>query len=145
MVASEPAVWAGLREGSLDWGCGVAAEVLPHIEAGSLRPIAALDHARLPGFPGVPTLGEGGLPMSFALWRGLIGPPGLSRSDEIGWHRLAAAARGTTAWRDYLRRNSQSDDFLAGDAFKAFLETEWAFYARNLARAALLPATPSPA
>ncbi len=139
VVANEPEVWAALDAGGLDWGTGVAAEVLPHIEAGRLRPIAALDHARLPRFPDVATLAEAGVPVTFRLWRGLIGPGGLSADARARWHALIAAAMRTRAWRDYLERNGQTDDPLLGDGFAAFLETEWDWYQRQLGRAGLLP------
>jgi putative tricarboxylic transport membrane protein len=141
VVASEPAVWVELMTGGLDWGCGVAAEVLPHVEAGTLRPIAALDDKRLPGFPDVPTLAEAGAPVSFKLWRGLIGPPGLGAPDQARWHAVIGKLRQTQAWRSYLERNGQTDDFLAGDPFKAFLESEWSWYERHLGLAGLLPAS----
>jgi putative tricarboxylic transport membrane protein len=139
VVPSEPAVWVELMTGGLDWGCGVAAEVLSHIEAGTLRAIAALDDRRLAGFPDVPTLAEAGAPVSFKLWRGLMGPPGLSIADELRWHDAIAGLRRTRAWQSYLQRNGQTDDFLAGEPFKAFLESEWAWYEKHLGLAGLLP------
>ena len=53
VVPDEPEVWRQIIAGTLDWGSGVAAEVLPHIEAGNLRPIAALAETRLPNFPDI--------------------------------------------------------------------------------------------
>jgi tripartite-type tricarboxylate transporter receptor subunit TctC len=117
----------------------VAAEVLPHIEAGHLRAVAALDDQRLPGFEDVPALAEAGAPVTFRLWRGLMGPAHLGEADQRRWHELAGAARQTKAWQSYLSRNSQSDDFLPGPAFRHFLDREWEWYERNLGRAGLLP------
>ena len=139
VVPSEPAVWSGLADGSLDWGCGVAAEVLPHLEAGTLKPIAALDTARLAAFPDIATLADAGVPIRFKLWRGLIGPAGLTQSQQAGWHDLLAATRGTASWQAYLKRNGQTDDFLPGAPFAAFLDAEWDWYARHLGLAGLLP------
>lgn len=141
VTPSEPAVWTALIEGRIDWGCGVAAEILPHVEAGTLRVIAALDDRRLDPFPDVPTLAEAGAPVTFALWRGLMGPPGLAPDMEACWHAVADAVRGTAAWRSYLARNGQKDGFLPGAPFSAFLETEWAWYEKHLGLAGLLPAT----
>jgi putative tricarboxylic transport membrane protein len=139
VLPNEPAVWSALAAGTLDWGCGVAAEVLPHIEAGRLKPIAALDEARLPRFPDVPTLAEAGARITFRLWRGLMGPPDLSATQQAEWHALIRAACRTDAWTTYLERNGQTEDLLLGDAFAAFLETEWDWYQRQLGRAGLLP------
>lgn len=139
VVPDEPEVWRRIIAGSLDWGSGVAAEVLPHIEAGELRPIAALAESRLPNFPDIPTLAEVGAPVSFSLWRGLMGPPGLSEEAQAGWHATIAALRKTDAWRTYLKRNGQTDDFLPGEAFRRFLDSEWDWFKKHYALAGLLP------
>lgn len=139
VVPEEPEVWRRIIAGTLDWGTGVMAEVHAHIGAGKLRPIAALAETRLPDFPDVPTLAEAGAPVVFNLWRGLMGPPGLSDEDQAAWHAHIESIRNTKAWRDYLRRNGQSDDFLAGAAFKTFLDEEWTWFERHYALAGLLP------
>ncbi|MCA0995034.1 tripartite tricarboxylate transporter substrate-binding protein [Alloyangia pacifica] len=139
VTESEPAVWNALIEGRIDWGCGVAAEILPHVEAGTMTVIAALDMQRQPSFPDVPTLAELGLPVTFQLWRGLMAPGGLSVAAQQRWHDHFAALRDTQAWRDYLARNGQADAWLPGDAFRAFLEEEWSWYEKHLGLAGLLP------
>jgi putative tricarboxylic transport membrane protein len=140
VVPSEPAVWTAMIEGRIDWGCGVAAEILPHVEAGTLRVLAVLNAARSAAFPDIPTLGEAGAAVTFALWRGLMGPPDLSVSDQSRWHEIIDTMRGSDAWGDYLARNGQQDAFLPGQAFSDFLEEEWAWYEKHLGMAGLLPA-----
>jgi putative tricarboxylic transport membrane protein len=144
VVHSEPAVWTALIEGRIDWGCGVLAEVKPHLEAGTFRAVAALDTSRLPALPDVPTLGEAGAEVTFKLWRGLMGPPGLDAAQQARWHAIVAAVRATSAWRNYLKQQGQTDDPVAGEGFVRFLETEWDWYARQFARAGLLPSSSSP-
>lgn len=139
VVQSEPAVWTGLIEGTLDWGCGVAAEILPHVEAGTLRVLAALDDERLPAFPETPTLGEAGLPITFQLWRGLMAPPGVPEAAQARWHAVIEKVRASRAWAAYLARNGQTDAYLPGPEFRAFLDREWDWYATQLGRAGLLP------
>lgn len=139
VTESEPAVWNGLIEGRIDWGCGVAAEILPHVEAGTLTVVAALDDRRQPAFPDVPTLGEAGVPVTFNLWRGLMAPGGVSQEAQGEWHDWVERLRQTTAWADYLARNGQADAFLKGADFAAFLEEEWAWYEKHLGLAGLLP------
>jgi putative tricarboxylic transport membrane protein len=142
VTSSEPAVWVGLIDGSLDWGCGVAAEILPHVEAGTLRVLATLDDERRPRFSQVPTLAEVGAHVSFRLWRGLMGPPGLSAADQARWHEIGNAVRRTQVWQAYLIRQGQEDSFLPGDAFRAFLDEEWDWYERHYGLAGLLPNAP---
>jgi putative tricarboxylic transport membrane protein len=139
VVPSEPAVWTALIDGTIDWGCGVAAEILPHVEAGTLRVLAALDHDRLPAFPDVPTLGEAGVPVTFQLWRGMMAPPGVSPEVQARWHALIEKVRTSKAWVDYLGRNGQADAYLPGDDFRAFLDREWGWYEAHLDMAGLLP------
>ncbi|MDQ0390484.1 tripartite tricarboxylate transporter substrate-binding protein [Labrys monachus] len=139
VTASEPAVWTALIEGRIDWGCGVAAEILPHVEAGTLRVIAVLSAERQQPFPEIPTLAEAGVPVTFHLWRGLMGPPALTGAQQAHWHEVARAVTQTKAWKGYLDRNGQRDGFLPGSGFSDFLDSEWAWYRRHLGQAGLLP------
>lgn len=140
VVPSEPAVWTAMIEGRIDWGCGVAAEILPHVEAGTLRVIAALGAERSEAFPDIPTLAESGVPVTFNLWRGLMGPPDLAAEDQARWHAVIDKMRGSDAWKTYLARNGQADAFLPGSAFRDFLDGEWNWYEKHLGMAGLLPA-----
>lgn len=142
VVENEPATWMALIEGRIDWACGVPVEVLQHIEAGTFRALAALDDQRIAAFPDVPTLSEAGTPVTFRLWRGLMGPPDLDAGAAGRWHAIARAATGTPTWRAYLSRNGQADGFLAGDDFRAFMNEEWDWYEKHLRLAGLLPQTP---
>jgi len=139
VVPSEPAVWTAMIEGRIDWGCGVAAEILPHVESGVLRVIAVLSEERSEAFPDVPTLAEAGVPVTFHLWRGLMGPPDLPEADQKRWHVIIEKMRTSDAWKAYLARNGQADAFLPGRAFRDFLDKEWDWYEKHLGMAGLLP------
>ena len=138
VTASEPAVWDALVAGDIDWGCGVAAELLPHLARGDLRVLAALDATRHAPFPDVPSAAELGLPVRFSMWRGLIGPAALSDAQQSAWHDAIGAVTRTTAWRRYLDRTGQVDAFLPGGPFRAFLDDQWRWYERHLGLAGLL-------
>jgi tripartite-type tricarboxylate transporter receptor subunit TctC len=57
-----------------------ASQVLPHIRAGKLRPLAVLGTKRSALLPDVPTMAEAGLPSySFSNWFGLVAPAGTPR------------------------------------------------------------------
>jgi putative tricarboxylic transport membrane protein len=76
--------------------------------------------------------------VTFKLWRGLMGPPDLTRVQTAWWHQLAEAVSRTGAWRQYLTRNGQSDGFLPGEPFQVFLESEWDWYEKHLRLAGLI-------
>jgi putative tricarboxylic transport membrane protein len=138
ITPTEPAVWDALIAGEIDWGVGVGAELRPHLEAGTIRVIAALDVDRRQPFPDVPTLWELGVPVRFTMWRGLMGPPSLNEAQQAAWHARIEAMTRTQAWQDYLTRNGQVGAFLPGPAFSDFLETEWTWYEKHLTMAGLL-------
>ena len=51
--------------------------LLPHVEAGKLRPLVVASSTRSPLLPGVPTTAESGYPKIFAsFWSGLLAPMG---------------------------------------------------------------------
>ncbi|MDB5899851.1 MAG: tripartite tricarboxylate transporter substrate binding protein [Ramlibacter sp.] len=57
-----------------------ASQVLPHIKAGKLKPLAVLGTKRSALLPDVPTMAEAGLPSyNFSNWFGLVAPAGLPR------------------------------------------------------------------
>ena len=59
---------------------GSAANVLPHVQAGTLKALAATQLKRLPGAPEVPTMVEAGLPgYDAVVWMGLLAPAGTPR------------------------------------------------------------------
>jgi tripartite-type tricarboxylate transporter receptor subunit TctC len=57
-----------------------ASQVMPHIKAGKLKPLAVLGSRRSALLPDVPTMAEAGLPnYHFSNWFGLVGPAGLPK------------------------------------------------------------------
>jgi len=55
-----------------------ASQVVPHVKAGKLRPLAVLGTKRSPLLPEVPTMAEAGLPnYNFSNWFGLVAPSGV--------------------------------------------------------------------
>lgn len=139
VVENEPAVWAKLRQGAIDWGVGVLAELQPHLADGSLRTIAVLDDGRHAALPALPMLGECGAPVTFKLWRGLLAPARLNEERQAEWHALVERLAQTKAWKSYLAVNGQQPALLCGEPFARFLEEEWGWYEKHLGLAGLLP------
>jgi len=74
--------------------------LLPHVEAGKLRPLAVATQARSPSPAGVPTTADGGYPKIFAsFWSGLLAPAGTP-----GRHRRQAQRDGQRNLKSKRRR-----------------------------------------
>ena len=75
-----------------------AAFLLPHVEAGKLRPLAVADEARSPQLPGVPTTTESGFPkLQGTYWTAVVAPAGTS-PEVIG--KLNAAINAVTTSKE---------------------------------------------
>lgn len=63
--------------GSVPMIIGNLPVLLPHIQAGKLRPLAVTDATRDPAIPQVPTLAEAGIPgIAVTSWYGILAPKG---------------------------------------------------------------------
>jgi putative tricarboxylic transport membrane protein len=93
------------------------------IKTGKMRPLAVTSDKRLPGID-IPTLKEQGVDVVLANWRGVFGAPGISDAQK---KELIAAVEKTAkskSWQETLAKNGWADSYLAGDAFKDYLDKE---------------------
>ena len=99
------------------------AEFASQIAAGQLRLLAVSAAAPVPGID-APTLRDAGIDLDLANWRAVVGPPGLSDTEQMALvERITRLAR-SEPWQATLRRNGWDDQFLAGPAFRQFLLAE---------------------
>ncbi|GAA4888189.1 tripartite tricarboxylate transporter substrate binding protein [Saccharopolyspora cebuensis] len=99
-------------------------EILPQIEAGSVRALAVSSARRLPGLPDVPTLREGGVDVELENWRGVVAPPGITAQEERALEELLVEMTRTPRWQEALRRRGWGDATLAGPEFEEFVRAE---------------------
>ncbi len=104
-------------------GVNGLAEFAPHIEAGTLRPLAISSAQRLPGLD-VPTLGEQGVHVEFENWRSVVAPPGISAAERARLEATVAAMVRSAPWQAALSRYRWMDRYLTGNGLAAFVETE---------------------
>jgi putative tricarboxylic transport membrane protein len=72
----------------------------------------------------VPTLKEQGIDVELANWRAVFAAPGITDAQRKELTEVVARAVKTPSWQETLKRNEWEDLFLAGDAFKTFLDTD---------------------
>ena len=99
------------------------ASSLPQIKSGKLRALAISSDKRIPGID-IPTLKEQGVDVELANWRGIFAAPGITDAQRKELIDVVAKAVKTASWQETLKRNDWNDLFLAGDAFKTFLDTD---------------------
>jgi putative tricarboxylic transport membrane protein len=117
--------------GEADWTTGVSTDFATDVHAGRLKIIASLAAADEPS-PGVGRLVDTGVGVSFALWRGLIGPGQLDSATIQRWEAWVRAIRLTAAWKAYLANDGVRDAPSSADEFGALLDAELPRYANWL-------------
>ncbi len=109
-------------------------EALGQIKAGTVRALAITAPARLPGdLKDVPTAKEQGVNMTYEVWRGVFGAPGMSKAAQDYWAKTLKQMVGTATWKDILQKNSWGDAYANGADFAKFLDAEYASYQELMA------------
>jgi putative tricarboxylic transport membrane protein len=104
-------------------GTSSPGELIDQIEAGQLRVLAVSSDERVEGVD-APTLKEAGIDMTFANWRGVLAPPGISGDAKHSMIKALEELHSTQQWKEALVRNGWTDAFETGDAFEQFLEDQ---------------------
>ncbi|GAA0940815.1 tripartite tricarboxylate transporter substrate binding protein [Pseudonocardia zijingensis] len=112
-------------------------EILPQIEAGTVRAIAVSGADRLPALPDTPSLRESGLDVVVENWRGVVAPAGITDEEERALEDVLVRMARTDAWRDALARRGWGDALLAGPEFEEFVRSEQDRVSRVLAQIGL--------
>jgi tripartite-type tricarboxylate transporter receptor subunit TctC len=112
--------------------------ILPHIKAGSLRPIALGARERAPTAPNVPTTAEVGMPdLLIENWYGMIAPGSTPPAIIAALNRIATTAMADPTVKEKLTAQGLT---LAGDTpehFREFIGSEAAKWAKVIKDAGL--------
>ncbi|OBB56591.1 Bug family tripartite tricarboxylate transporter substrate binding protein [Mycolicibacterium monacense] len=101
-------------------GTSSPGELIDQIEAGQLRVLAVSSDERVEGID-APTLKESGIDLTFANWRGVLAPPGISDDAKQAMISALEELHGTEQWKEALTKNGWTDAFVTGAAFEQFL------------------------
>jgi putative tricarboxylic transport membrane protein len=104
-------------------GISGISEISEQIDAGKVRALAVSSPRRL-GDVNAPTLRETGLNVELANWRGIVAPPGISKSDEAALEKMLTQMHSSPQWQAVLKKRGWEDNFLAGEQFDQFMTTE---------------------
>ena len=114
---------AAIMGGHVAAGISGFGEFAAQIKSGKLRALAISSDKRVPGID-IPTLKEQGVDVELVNWRGVFGAPGISDAQKKELIDVVGKAVKSASWRDTLKRNDWDDMYLAGDAFKTFLDAD---------------------
>ncbi|WP_442930489.1 Bug family tripartite tricarboxylate transporter substrate binding protein [Mycobacterium sp. NBC_00419] len=104
-------------------GTSSPGELIDQIEAGQLRVLAVSSAERVKGID-APTLKESGIDLTFANWRGVLAPPGISDDAKGAMVKALEELHGTSQWKEALVKNGWTDAFVTGAAFEQFLSDQ---------------------
>ena len=112
---------AAVLGGQVSAGISGYGEFAQHIKSGRVRALAVSGADKLEG---IPSLKEQGINVELVNWRGVFGAPGIT--PEQTKELIAAVEAGTrnAKWQETLQKLDWTPYWLAGDAFKAFVDSE---------------------
>jgi putative tricarboxylic transport membrane protein len=102
-----------------------ASEVIGQLEGGQIRVLAIFSEQRLGGtFRNVPTAIEQGYNLTFPIWRGFYGAPGMPETAVKFWEETLVKMSRSNAWAKVLRDTQWFPFVLTGDRFRKFIDDD---------------------
>ena len=101
------------------------AEAVSHWRAGTLRPLAVIDHERipLPMWDKIPTLKEAtGNDIAYLMLRGIFAPPKIKKEVQDGYVDLFKKVYDSEDYQKYLKDYALKGAFLSGADYVKWLE-----------------------
>ena len=126
-----------MQAGELDIAQVSTDEALPLAWAGDVRVLAVLGNTPSPALPNVPTTADHGIDLNIGFFRGIGAPLGLSPAVTETLERACAATAADPGYRQHLLRQGATPHFLAGAAYRAWLDDVDRAFAAALAEASL--------
>lgn len=111
-----------------------ASQVIPHLEAGTLKVLAVLAPQRAGGvLASVPTAHEAGYDVEWVTWRGFYVPKGIPDESYHRWVEVLTRVEGSEAWARVRQASGLDPLLLTGADFEAFVREQVAEY-REMSR-----------
>jgi putative tricarboxylic transport membrane protein len=112
----------GGNVGFMSTGVG---EAIPQVEAKTVRALGVSSAERRGGvMKDVPTWKEVGYNVTYEVWRGIFGAPGMSADAKKWWGDTLKKMVGTKTWKDSLDKLQWVDAYADADSFAKFLSDE---------------------
>jgi len=104
-------------------------EMVPQLQAGTVRALAVTSATRRPGLmKDIPTVKELGINTTYEVWRGIFGAPGMSKDAQAWWATTLKTMAGTKTWKESLEKLQWVDAYADAKEFANFLEDDYKSY-----------------
>jgi putative tricarboxylic transport membrane protein len=116
-------------------------ECVSHMKAGSVRPLAVFDGARIsdPLWKEVPTVKEAlGADIRYQMLRGIFGPPNMPK-DAVAWYvNFLKKVNETPEFKEYLQNGALKPAFTTGAEYTKWVEQNEKLHKELMAKGGLL-------
>ena len=135
----EGEVMTAVLGGHIDFMLGNPGEVLPQIEAGTLRPIAVSTAGRLQSLSDTPSFKQLGYDIEHVQLRGVVMPPDVPADTVAFWEGALRKVAESEQWkRDYLDRFRDEPRFVGSMEFGQVLASTNELYIKLMTELGLL-------
>lgn len=115
-----------LLGGQVAAGSSGYGEVVDQVTAGELRILALSSADPIPADPTAPNLTDLGFPDAATVnWRGLYAGPNVSDAHREALIEVIGQMVETETWKDLSEQNGWQENYLPGDEFAEFLDSEY--------------------
>lgn len=108
--------------GTLDMAVGEVQELRAQLEAKQIRLLAIATDERLPDYPDLPTVKEGGIDLVVRKFRGLAGPSGLSAEAVAAWEQAVPRLLENPEYKKMYLGANLIPSFIGHDDYVAFIQ-----------------------
>jgi putative tricarboxylic transport membrane protein len=116
-----PAVIASLLSNATQVAISGALDFAPYVASGKMRYLGISSAKAISGIK-AKTFVSQGYDLVYGNWRGIMAPADLSKADYLNFIKVIDIMHISPAWKAELAKNKWDNEFLAGTAFKTFLE-----------------------
>lgn len=116
-----PEVITSLLSNSTQVGISGALDFAPYVASGKLRYLGVSSAKALSGIK-ARTFVSQGYDLVYGNWRGIMAPADISAADRLNFVKVIDIMHVSPSWQAQIVKNKWDNEFVAGLAFKAFLE-----------------------
>ena len=100
-------------------------EMIPQLTAGTVRALTVTSATRRGGpLKDVPTTKEMGVNITYEVWRGIFGAPGMSKEAQAWWANTLKTMVGKKTWKESLEKLQWVDAYAEAKEFANFLKDD---------------------